>query len=143
MSTTAIGSSTAATSTASAGGLGALSNDEFLKVMLTELGNQDPLNPQDTSKLLEQMSSLRNIESQLQLQQKLESLVLQNSISAAGGLIGKQVAGLSDDGSSLAGLVTSVRVQDGQAMLELDTGKTLPMKNVTEIANSTASSSAN
>ena len=64
-------------------GFSELSSGEFLKIMLTELTNQDPFKPQDSGALLEQMSSLRNIESQLQLQEKLNALVLQNGISSA------------------------------------------------------------
>ena len=89
--------------------------------------------------------SLRNIESQLSLQQQLEELVtqnkdsqvlfqeqlgdlvLQNQVSAAGGLIGKLVSGVDDINRAIEGLVTSVRVQDGKTMLELDSGATLSM----------------
>ena len=42
-----------------------LSTEDFMRVLFTELQNQDPLKPQDSSKMLEQLSSLRNIESQL------------------------------------------------------------------------------
>lgn len=112
-----------------------LTSDDFVKVMIAELSHQDPFQPQDSSKLLEQFSSLRNVESQLKLQESLSSLVLQNQVASAGGLIGKLVAGLDLANQDVAGLVTAVRVQDGQAVLELDNGKTLPMERVTEIAN--------
>lgn len=120
---------------ASSGAFGNLKSEDFIKVMLSELRNQDPFDPQDSSKLLEQLSSLRNIESQLSLQQQLESLVMQNEVSSAGGLIGKLVAGLDDRNNRTVGLVTSVRVENGRAVLELDTGKSLSMDRVTQIAN--------
>src|SRR5258707_1197610 len=102
---TSTGSPGASTGTNNA--FAALSSGDFLKVMLSELQNQDPLQPQDTSKLLEQLSSLRNVESQLTLQQSLQSLVTQSQISQAGGMIGKLVAGVDDGGSNVSGLVTS------------------------------------
>jgi len=120
--------------TSRAGGFSDLSSDEFIKVMLTELSNQDPFEPQDSGALLEQLSSLRNIESQLSLQEQLEDLVLQNQVSAAGGLIGKVVSGLDNNNTQASGLVTSVRVQDGKAILELDSGRSLPMDRVVEIS---------
>lgn len=113
-----------------------LSSDQFIKIMLSELTNQDPFQPQDSSKLLEQMSNLRNIESQLSLQDKLESLVLQGQVSQAGGMIGKVVAGLDASNNQIVGVVTSVRIESGKAQLELDTGKTLGMDRVTQIAGS-------
>ncbi len=119
----------------SAGAFGDLNSEDFIRVLLTELSNQDPFDPQDSAALLEQLSSLRNIESQLSLQEQLGDLVLQNQVSAAGGLIGKLVAGLDGSSNQVEGVVTSVRVQDGVAVLELDSGKALAMDRVTRIAN--------
>jgi flagellar basal-body rod modification protein FlgD len=134
MSAGAIAGSGNSVVTNGSGAFGQLKSEDFIKVMISELSHQDPFQPQDSSKLLEQFSSLRNIESQLSLQQQLESLVLQNSVSMAGGMIGRVVKGLDDNNSNIQGLVRSVRVVDGKAMLELDSGKTLAMGRVTEIA---------
>lgn len=107
-----------------------LTSEEFVKILVTELTNQDPFKPNDSAQILEQLSSLRNIESQMSLQKQLQSLVLQNQIAQASGLIGKAVQGLDDQNNRVWGVVTSVRVADGQALLELDTGRTLPMGRV-------------
>ena len=40
---------------------GALGSEEFLKIILTELTSQDPLSPNDTSALLDQISTIRSI----------------------------------------------------------------------------------
>ncbi len=132
MATSAIGSTSS--TTPSAGAFGNLKTDDFLKVMMSELSHQDPFQPQDSSKLLEQMSSLRNIESQLSLQKSIESLVLNNQISSAGTMIGKVVSGLNDKNQAISGLVTSVRVASGKVVLELDSGDRLLMDRVTQIA---------
>lgn len=111
-----------------------LTSEEFVKILVTELTNQDPFKPNDSAQILEQLSSLRNIESQMSLQKQLQSLVLQNQIAQASGLIGKAVQGLDDQNNRVWGVVTSVRVADGKALLELDTGRTLPMGRVELIA---------
>jgi len=123
-----VGSSTA-------GAFGSLTSEEFIKVMIEELSNQDPFEPQDSSALIEQLSSLRNIESQLALEKQISSLVLQNQIASAGGLIGKVVTGQNAGFNPVQGLVTSVRVHDETVYLELDTGVALEMNRVTEIAD--------
>jgi flagellar basal-body rod modification protein FlgD len=110
-----------------------MGSDEFIKIMITELTQQDPLKPSDTSAILEQMSSLRNIESQLSLQERLESLVLQNGVSSASGMIGKMIEGLDESNDRVTGLVTSVRIADNKTFLELDSGKTLAVERVTRI----------
>ncbi|MCC7192114.1 MAG: hypothetical protein IT444_04955 [Phycisphaeraceae bacterium] len=132
MATSAIGSTSS--STPNVGAFGNLKTDDFLKVMMSELSHQDPFQPQDSSKLLEQMSSLRNIESQLSLQKSIESLVLNNQISSAGTMIGKVVSGLNDQNQTVSGLVTSVRVASGKVVLELDSGDRLLMDRVTQLA---------
>lgn len=115
------------------GAFGKLSSEDFIKVMVEELSNQDPFEPQDSGALLEQLSSLRNIESQFQLQDSISSLVLQNQMSAAGGLIGKVITGLNSFNDRVEGLVTSVRLQGDDIMLELDSGHTISMESVEEI----------
>lgn len=111
-----------------------MSSEEFVNVLITELQNQDPLNPQDTGALLEQISSLRNIESQTTLAEQLESLVTQNQVASAGNLIGKLVEGLDTLNTNTTGLVTSVRVTDEGVFLELDNGRSMKMDQVTGIA---------
>ncbi len=112
---------------------GELDSGKFLNILLTELTNQDPFEPNDSQALLEQLSSLRNIESQASLQKSLEALVLQNNISQAGALLGKVVEGLTPTGERISGEVRSVRVVDGKAELELDTGRSVPLERVTTI----------
>jgi len=134
MSAAAINGASSVGAAAGDSGFAALRSEDFIKVMLSELTNQDPFDPQDSGALLEQMSSLRNIESQLALQTQLEDLILQNQISAAGGLIGKVVSGLDGQNNPVEGLVTSVRVQGDETLLELDSGKVLSMDRVTKIS---------
>lgn len=115
-----------------------MSSEQFIRVLITELTNQDPFQPNDSTAILEQLSSLRNIESQLKLQQKLESMVLQNGVTQAGALIGKMVEGLDSNNNTVTGLVTSVRVVNGKAELELDNAKTLPIDRLLRITNAQA-----
>jgi len=111
-----------------------MSSEEFINILITELQNQDPLNPQDTGALLEQISSLRNIESQTSLSDQLESLVTQNQVATAGNMIGKLVEGVDTLNTNTTGLVTSVRVTEEGVFLELDNGRSMAMKQVTGIA---------
>lgn len=111
----------------------ALSSEQFVKIMFTELSNQDPLKPQDSSALLQQMSSLRSIESDMQLQRKLDSLVSQNQFSSAGVLIGTYISGLTENNMRVEGLVLSIsRTADGP-VLNLASGWRVPFRNIDEI----------
>lgn len=123
-------------------GFAALNSEEFIRVLMSELSNQDPFKPQDSGALLEQLSSLRNIESQLQLQKSMESLILQNGLSSASGLIGKDVVGLDKNNDEISGTVQSVRVENGKAVLELNNGKLLAVENVRHIMEGSGANAA-
>jgi len=133
MSAGAIGGLSASGSSSNA--FSNIKSEDFIKILISELANQDPLDPQDSSALLEQLSSLRNIESQLSLQDQLEGLVNQNQLAMAGGMIGKLVSGRDSFNSEVSGIVTAIRVEDGKAILELDSARTLPIANVLRITD--------
>ncbi|QQE11194.1 hypothetical protein JD969_17105 [Planctomycetota bacterium] len=110
-----------------------LDSSEFVKLMVAELVNQDPFEPNDTAAVMEQLSSLMNIESQNKLQASLESMVNQQSIAQSSGLIGYEVTGLDGNNKTVTGVVQSIRVVEGEPQLVLTTGKTLGVDRVTDI----------
>src|SRR3954468_4656466 len=74
-----------------------LKTEDFIKMMITQLQNQDPLEPAKNQELLAQMSQIGQLQSATSLQESLQGMVLQNQIGSAAGLIGKTVQGLADD----------------------------------------------
>lgn len=114
-----------------------LDTGEFVKILITELQNQDPLDPQDSAALLEQLSSIRNIESQTSLNEELKSLVNQNQVAVAGNLIGKLVNGIDTFNTPTTGLVTSIRVTNDGVLLELDNGRAVDINQLTNISEET------
>jgi len=112
-----------------------LKADDFIALMVQQLQSQDPLEPASNEQLLSQLSQIGQLQSSQDLQASLKSLVLQNNLGAAGNMMGKVVKGLDEAGAVSSGTVTSVRVQNGNVLLELDSGKQLQLARVTEIAN--------
>jgi flagellar basal-body rod modification protein FlgD len=114
-------------------GFSSLRSEDFIRVIFAELANQDPFEPSDSAALLEQLSSIRSIESDLSLGERLEALVFQNQLASASNLIGKLVSGLSASNDRITGTVVSVVRQGDQVALELDTGWLLPVDGVEQI----------
>lgn len=129
-----------------------LTTDEFIKIMLTELVNQDPMEPAKTADMVE---NLREVQSLLASQQEEQRA----DLSWAGELVGRTVTvsqslvtnseynALLEDGlnpdvgaGSVTGNVTSFAVVDDQVWIEVD-GHDYPIDNVTSLdtASSTAS----
>jgi len=112
----------------------ALKAEDFIRMMVTQLQNQDPMEPAKNEQLLAQMSQIGQLQASTDLQTSLKTLVLQNNIGSAGNLIGKKINGLDARGAKVDGVVTSVRVENDQVSLDLDNGKSLSLSNVVSIA---------
>jgi len=128
----ALASSTSAASPG-ADGYGALGSGDFLKIILSELSRQDPLKPNDTSTLLQQLSTIRSIQSDVDLSDRLKGLVNQNEWSSGAALIGRGVSGVSEEGSRVAGVVVGVSRTDSGPVLTLSDGSRVPMSGVDEV----------
>ena len=107
-----------------------MSSEEFMKIIFTELQQQDPFSPNDSSALLEQLNSIRSIESDISMGKQLESIVFQNQLAGAGNLIGKRISGLTVDNERVAGQVKSVTRAGDEISLLLHNNWVVPMDNV-------------
>lgn len=114
--------------------LAALGSDEFLQLMITDLLNQDPLEPMDNEQLLQQLASIRELEVNSRITSSLESLVGQQQFGSSANLIGTFVEGAP--GSGVAGLVVGVRFDEsGGAILKLANGTDLPLAQLNSISS--------
>ena len=112
-----------------------LSSEDFMKIIFTELQQQDPFEPNDSSALLEQLNSIRAIESDIELTENLENIVFQNQLATAGNLIGKTVEGLTATNDRVVGNVFAVVREGNEVTLQLDTGWEVPADNVQVIVD--------
>jgi flagellar basal-body rod modification protein FlgD len=88
-----------------------LGKDEFLKILVTQLQNQDPMNPMQDSEFISQMAQFSALEQMTALNSSFE-------MSRAFSLVGKNVyAEISDDGATyfVNGKVDKVSILNGQA----------------------------
>lgn len=107
-----------------------MSTEDFIRIMFTELTNQDPFQPNDSAALLDQLNSIRSIESDMKVTEQLEALVTENQLASASNMIGKFIAGRTEDLTTVTGFVVSVIRQGDTINLELDTGWWVPIENV-------------
>lgn len=84
-----------------------LSQDDFIKLFLTQLTFQDPLEPVDNREFLAQMAQFANLEQARVTNENTENLVAMNATSQSLGLLGRQVA-VDSNGTAVLGAVTSI-----------------------------------
>jgi flagellar basal-body rod modification protein FlgD len=94
-----------------------LSTDDFMKLFLAQLQNQDPTKPMDDSQMLNELSQMTQVQTLQQVQQALSG----SQLAQSSALIGKNVTGLDVAGATVNGVVTSV-VQSTDAGLVLQVG---------------------
>lgn len=111
----------------------AMSSVDFMKIIFTELTNQDPLAPNETKDLLDQVSVIRSIESDLSLSKELKTMVRQNEITSSSSLVGKFVTGLTSSSTEVMGFVDSVTVTRDGIRLNLSSGYSIDLNGVREI----------
>jgi flagellar basal-body rod modification protein FlgD len=126
-----------------------MSSDDFYKLLIAELRYQDPMQPMDNSKMVEQVAGIRNIEASTSMTNALSSVTRQQNFGTASSLIGKKVVGQVKDASgtdqSVEGVVTGVRFEsNGSVVLELDNKTALPLEAVVHVegVNTTTSSAS-
>ena len=113
--------------------------DQFLQLMITELTNQDPLNPMDNTQLVQQIGEIRQISATTQLSETLYNVQAGQSLTTASSLIGKHVTALTDDQQNVTGVVDKVTVDVDPKNADKRTynvhigDKSLPLKNVREV----------
>ena len=129
--TSAAGTSSA-TSTSNNANQTSVDYNSFLMLLVTQMKNQDPTQPMDSSQFLSQLASFSNVEQSVQMNSKLDSIISMSQIAQADGLIGKMAQ--SADGLT-SGLVKSVKIDSNGITATLDSGATIDVSSGVTISS--------
>jgi flagellar basal-body rod modification protein FlgD len=95
-----------------------LGRDDFFKLFLAQLKNQDPTKPVDDKEFIAQLAQFTMIDTL----QSLDKTMAGTQLAEASGLIGKQVTGTAVDGTAVTGAVQEV-IQDEDGLALVVVGK--------------------
>lgn len=109
--------------------VGELGKDDFIKLLITQLRHQDPMNPVDDKEFIGQMAQFSALE---QMQNVSAGI---NSVRGST-LLGKEVratvSSQSGEVSEVEGMVTSVKMRKGDTLVVVD-GREIKVEDVEEI----------
>jgi flagellar basal-body rod modification protein FlgD len=91
--------------------VGRLGKQDFLKLLMAQLSNQDPLKPMDDTQMIAQMAQFSALEETQRLSQVIQQTSNMSTIVQAGALIGKYVQAAQTDGTIVSGTVDNVNLQ--------------------------------
>ncbi|MDP1796531.1 MAG: flagellar hook capping FlgD N-terminal domain-containing protein [Planctomycetaceae bacterium] len=115
-------------------GFSGLNSEDFMKLLIVQLQNQDPSNPMDSDQLLNQISQMRQLQASLELENSLKGLTLSQQLSSATSFIGKNITAVTgSEKKTVTGVVDSVLVKDNKTLLKVS-GAEIPLADVTNVA---------
>lgn len=123
---------------ASTVGSSAIGKDAFLQLLVTQMQNQDPLNPMDNQAMLAQMAQFSSLEQMSNLNDNFEKSNTMSSFMEATRLLGKEVE-LADpsapigDPSTIASKVQSVTYGDLGPVLKLENGQQVTVQDILRV----------
>jgi flagellar basal-body rod modification protein FlgD len=112
-----------------------LGKDDFLKILLVQLQNQDPLNPMEDKEFIAQMANFSSLEQMINISSMLEQFMKtqhDHALLRYSEWIGKNVYWQEDENTK-SGIVKSVSQKDQQIFLELDNGTTIEASLVVKV----------
>lgn len=124
------------------GGNSNLGKEEFLKILMAQLENQDPLNPMEDKDFIAQMATFSQLEQLMNISNSMEmfnQFQTYQSVVEYSHLIEKEVTYQTYDSEgnpdgTEKGIVQRVSMADGSIKLVLDSGDEVDVTDVTEIS---------
>ncbi len=118
----------------------ALGKDAFMDLLVTQLKNQNPLEPAKNEEMLAQLAQFSSLEQMEELNENIiglavlqQSNALMSQLTNSSALIDKSVQYVDPStGTEMWGTVSSVKIVDGLAVLNID-GKDVPLAGIVEI----------
>lgn len=110
-----------------------LGQNDFLKLLVTQMTSQDPLNPQKDTEFIAQMAQFSALEQSKTMQSDIAQLRTQQEFLQANALLGQAVALQVDKNTTAQGIVSAVQIEAGTPKLMVG-GHTFALSQVLSVA---------
>lgn len=122
-----------------------LGKDEFMKLLVAQLQNQDPLNPMEDRDFIAQMTTFSSLEQLMNMSKSIDALLQSQLVSPViqySHMIGKEVTYQTEDKETgekniTNSKVVSVSQKDGWAILELENGDKIYADSILKVSDQT------
>ncbi len=110
-----------------------LDRSAFLRLLVTELTYQDPINPVDDKDFIAQLAQFSSLEAMEGMSVGFENLSRSSQWVYAISLIGKHVSGIDENGNEVSGIVTSAKIKDKSIVVSLNDGTSIDLNTIKEV----------
>lgn len=109
-----------------------LDQNDFMKLLVTQLQNQDPSSPMSNNDFAQQVTSFSSLQASQSMQTDMSWL---RSSSLIGSEVDLMPSNTTDVNAMIHGVVTGVTLVDGVPQLVVDDGKTETIHKLSELRN--------
>lgn len=109
-----------------------LGQDAFFKILITQLKNQDPLNPMEDRQFISQMAEFSSLEKNEKIYSLLEDKLSSNQVIDNSDLIGKEITA-DVEGAEKTGIVNAVKSSDDKVLAVLDSGLEIDINKINQV----------
>ena len=113
-----------------------LGEDDFLKLLATQLSAQDPMQPTDDTQFISQMASFSSLQQMSTLNTNFTNFATSQQSAEAPSYLGKQVSVTDANGNAVTGLASAFHVDSSGVTLTIN-GADYPLSSVTGVSLST------
>jgi flagellar basal-body rod modification protein FlgD len=111
-----------------------LGKDDFLKLMIAQMKNQDPMNPSDDKENIAQMAQFSSLEQITNLTTTMQDLASRLTMTQNVGLLGHAVTYTGTDQTAVTGTVDGLNIgKDGATTLSVDGTAGIDPKTITSV----------
>ena len=103
-----------------------LGKDDFLKLLVSQLQHQDPMNPVDDKDFMGQMAQFTSVEQLTNMATAIDRMSIASQSTQSVALIGKTVSWKKEDGTTGEGIATSVSFADGAIKIAVGDAQVAP-----------------
>ncbi|MEF8787566.1 MAG: flagellar hook capping FlgD N-terminal domain-containing protein [Planctomycetota bacterium] len=108
-----------------------LDSSQYMELLLTELKNQNPMQPMKNTEMMTQFSQLTTARSMGEMENSFEDVLKMQKLSGGVDLLGRRIR-YNDGQQSGIGTVESISRSDGQTRLEVD-GRSVDLDSVVRV----------
>ncbi|MCF7935523.1 MAG: flagellar hook assembly protein FlgD [Synergistales bacterium] len=114
-------------------GNSSLGKDDFLEILITQLTNQDPMDPMKDKEFISQMAQFSELEQITNMSESLDNLT-RVSLSSSVGYLGRTVEYIDGEGERVSGEVTGIRFDQGQVILDVGEENSTVLDNIVSVS---------
>ena len=111
----------------------AMGMEDFLRLLTTQIANQDPMEPMKDTEFIAQMASISSVEQMQRFATSFQDFTASHREIAAQAYLGKQVTAQGEENFPVTGIAQAVEKGPGGELLVTVDGRTFPAASITKI----------